>query len=138
MLPLTARTIRLTLHVLAVTVWVGGQFTLLGLLPALRAAGGDVPKAVARQFNRVAWPAFGIAVLTGIWNIMSVDMANTPTSYQVTLFVKLFLVAASGIGAFLHGQARTPAARGIWGAVGLFTAIAALLLGVQLGGFGGA
>ena len=31
MLPLTVRTIRLTLHVLAVTVWVGGQITLLGL-----------------------------------------------------------------------------------------------------------
>ncbi len=138
MLPLTVRTIRLTLHVLAVTVWVGGQITLLGLLPVIRAAGGDLPKSFARQFNRIAWPAFAVAVLTGVWNIMAVDLANTPPGYQVTLFVKLMLVAASGIGAFLHSQAKTPAARGMWGAVGLFTAIAAVLLGVQLGGVGGA
>ncbi len=134
MLPLTVRTIRLTLHLLAITVWVGGQLTLVGLLPVLRAAGGDLPKAFARQFNRIAWPAFAIAVLTGVWNITAIDMANTPAGYQVTLFVKLLLVAGSGVGAFLHGQATAPASRGIWGAVGLFTAMAAVLFGVQLGG----
>jgi len=30
MLPVSWDTIRLTLHVLAATVWVGGQFTLAG------------------------------------------------------------------------------------------------------------
>lgn len=133
MLPLTARSIRLTLHVLSVSVWVGGQITLLGLLPALRAAGGDLPKQIGRQFNRVAWPAFGLAVATGLWNIGAIDMANTPTDYQVTLFVKLFLVAASGVGAFLHGQAKTKAGLAIWGAVGLLSALLAVLLGVQIG-----
>lgn len=133
MLPLTLRSVRLSLHVLSVTVWIGGQITLLGLLPVLRAAGGDLPGQVARQFNRIAWPAFGLAVLTGLWNIGSVDLATTSTQYQVTLFVKLFLVAASGLGAFLHGHARTKAALAIWGAVGLVGALGALLLGVQLG-----
>ncbi len=37
MLPLTLDTVRLSLHVLAATVWVGGQLTLVGLLPGLRA-----------------------------------------------------------------------------------------------------
>ena len=137
MLPLTVRTIRLTLHVLSVAVWVGGQITLLGLLPALRAAGGDLPAQIGRQFNRVAWPAFGVAVVTGLWNISTIDMANLPTDYQVTLFVKLFLVALSGVGAFLHGQAKTKAGLALWGALGLFSALAAVLFGVQLGGFGG-
>jgi putative copper export protein len=134
MLPLSLRTIRLTLHILGVTVWVGGQITLLGLLPVLRAAGGDVPRQFARQFNRIAWPAFGVALVTGVWNVGSVDMANVETAYHVTLFIKLVLVAASGIGAFLHGRATTAAAKGIWGAVGLFTAVVAVLLGVQLAG----
>jgi putative copper export protein len=134
MLPLSLRTIRLTLHILGVTVWVGGQITLLGLLPVLRAAGGDVPRQFARQFNRIAWPAFGVALVTGIWNVGAVDMTNVPDGYHVTLLIKLLLVAASGVGAFLHGRAATPAAKGIWGAVGLFTAVAAVLLGVLLAG----
>ena len=62
-------TIRLFLHVLAATVWVGGQITLAALVPALRAAGRDVPKTAARAFNRVAWPAFGVLLLTGVWNV---------------------------------------------------------------------
>lgn len=134
MLPLTARSIRLTLHLLSISVWVGGQITLLGLLPAVRAAGGDLPKQIGRQFNRVAWPAFGVAVLTGIWNLSSVDMANRETNYQVTLFVKLLLVGASGVGAFLHGQAKSKLGLALWGAVGLFAALGAVLLGTQLVG----
>ena len=137
MLPLSLRTIRLTLHLLGVTVWVGGQITMLGLLPALRASGGDLPKRIGQQFNRVAWPAFGLAVVTGLWNVGSISMADSPTNYQVTLFVKLFLVAASGLGAFLHGRAKTKAGLAVWGAVGLFAALAALLTGVQLTAFGG-
>ena len=47
-------TIRLFLHVLAATVWVGGQLTLAGLVPGLRAISPDAPRTVARRFNRVA------------------------------------------------------------------------------------
>ncbi len=132
MLDLSLRSIRLTLHLLGVTVWVGGQITLLGLLPAARAAGTDLPKQFAQQFNKVAWPAFGLAVLTGLWNVGSLDMGNLASEYSVSLFLKLFLVAASGVGAFLHSRATTKAGLAIWGAVGLFGALLAVLVGVQL------
>ena len=72
-------TLRLFLHVLAATVWVGGQLTLAALVPALRAAGAEVPKAAARAFNRVAWPAFGVLVLTGIWNVVAETTTAPPT-----------------------------------------------------------
>ena len=42
-------TVRLFLHVLAATVWVGGQLTLAGLVPGLRAISPDAP----RIFDRV-------------------------------------------------------------------------------------
>ena len=73
MLPVSWTTIRLFLHVTAATIWVGGQFTLAGLVPALRGISDDAPRTVARRFNRIAWPAFGVLVLTGIWNVIAVD-----------------------------------------------------------------
>ena len=132
MLRINTETIRLFLHVIAATVWVGGQLTLAGLLPALRALGDDAPKAVARQFNRIAWPAFAVLLVTGVWNLAEVKMKSRPTAYQVTLFVKLCLVALSGIGAFLHTQARTRVGLAVWGAVGGLATILALFFGVLL------
>ena len=51
-------TVRLFLHVLAATIWVGGQLTLAALVPALRGFGREVTREAARRFNLVAWPAF--------------------------------------------------------------------------------
>ena len=42
MLPVSWATIRLTRHVLAAAVWVGGQLTLAALVPALRRAGPEL------------------------------------------------------------------------------------------------
>ena len=132
MLPITSTTVRLFLHVAAATVWVGGQLTLAGLVPTLRAIDPTAPKAVARQFNRIAWPAFGVLVLTGVWNLAEVRVGDASTSYQATLFAKLCIVALSGIAAFLHTQARTRAGLAIWGAVGGLATIVAIFLGVLL------
>ena len=132
MLRINAETIRLFLHVIAATVWVGGQLTLVALLPALRSLGDDAPKVVARQFNRIAWPAFAVLLITGIWNLAEVKVGSRSTAYQVTLFVKLCLVALSGIGAFLHTQARTRVGLAAWGAVGGLATILALFFGVLL------
>jgi putative copper export protein len=127
--------IRLWLHVLGATVWVGGQLTLAALVPALRASGPDVPKRAARAFNTVAWPAFGLLLVTGVWNVIAVDHADHPDStYQAVLGVKLVVVAASGITAFLHTRATTSRGLAVWGALTGLTALSALYFGVLLSG----
>jgi putative copper export protein len=131
-LPLSATTIRLFLHVFAATIWVGGQLTLGALLPTVRTLDPRVRRDLARGFNRVAWPAFGLLVISGIWNVLEVHVGATGTRYQITLFFKLLLVAVSGIAAFLHLQARTRAGLAVWGAVGALSSVAALFFGVWL------
>jgi putative copper export protein len=133
MLPLTTDDVRLFLHVLAATVWVGGQITLAGLVPVLRKAGTDVPRSVARQFNRIAWPAFGVLILTGIWNITATRQEFSHNAdFRATLWAKLGLVALSGVTAYLHTKATSPRSNAIWGAgTGLF-ALAALFAGIVL------
>jgi putative copper export protein len=133
-LPVTADHLRLFLHVVAATVWVGGQFTLAGLVPTVRTLGEDAPRAVARAFNRIAWPAFGVLLVTGVWNLLEVDVGDRSTEYQVTLFVKLRVVAASGTSAALHARATTKAGLALGGAVAGLSALAAVFLGIQLRG----
>jgi putative copper export protein len=126
--------LRLFLHVLAATVWVGGQITLAGLVPALRKAGADVPKAAANAFNRVAWPAFGVLIITGIWNIQA-DHGDIKHSadYRNTLIAKLVIVALSGLSAYLHAKADTKKGNAIWGALTGIFALLALFYGIILG-----
>ncbi len=45
-----ATTVRLGLHVLAASVWVGGQFVMAGLVPAARRLKAGAPQALARAF----------------------------------------------------------------------------------------
>lgn len=128
-------TVRLYLHVLAATVWVGGQLTLAGLVPGLRALSEDAPKTVARRFNnRLAWPAFAVLFVTGIWNLFETNVSDRPTEWQVTLMVKLTVVALSGVSAAFHAGSRSRTALAIWGAVTGLSALGALWLGIQLHG----
>ena len=126
-------TIRLFLHVLAATVWVGGQITLAVLVPVLRRLGAEIPRAAARRFNQVAWPAFAVLVITGIWNVIAVR-SQVHGSYQTTLVVKLIAVAVSGVSAALHARARSTAGIAVFGALTGISALAALFLGVVLAG----
>ena len=134
MLPVSWTTIRLFLHVLAATVWVGGQLTLAGLVPGLRDLSEDAPRAVARQFNRIAWPAFAVLVVTGIWNVAAVAGKHHPTGYAITLFFKIAIVALSGATAALHAQAKSRVVLAVMGALSGLTALLALFLGVLLAG----
>jgi putative copper export protein len=127
-----ATTIRMFLHILGASVWVGGQIVLGALVPTLRSLGEDAPKKAARAFNRVAWPFFGLAVITGIWNVMEVEVGDRSTDYQVGLFLKLLIVAVSGISAYLHTTATKRSALAAWGAIGAGTALAALFFGAML------
>jgi len=121
--------LRLFLHLLAAAVWVGGQIVLAALVPALRAAGPDVPAAAARAFSRVAWPAFAVLLVTGAWNLAA---ASDDGPGQGLLLAKLTVVAASGASAYLHARATTPRSRGLYGAATGLSAVVALLLGVLL------
>ena len=130
----TLADLRLYLHVLAATVWVGGQITLAGLVPALRKVDAEIPKAAARAFGRVAWPAFAVLVATGIWNIAADHgEIHDSSAFRNTLIAKLVLVVLSGVAAFAHARANTRRGLALWGAgTGVF-ALAALLFGVILG-----
>jgi putative copper export protein len=132
-LPVSWDTIRLFLHVLAATIWVGGQLTLAALVPVLRRLGGEIPRAAARAFNRVAWPAFAVLVVTGVWNIIA-ERGKITGSYEVTLVVKLVVVVISGVTAALHARARSAAGLAVFGALTGISALAALFLGVLLAG----
>jgi putative copper export protein len=125
-------TVRLFLHVLAATVWVGGQLTLAFLVPPLRRVGAEVPRAAARAFNRVAWPAFAVLIITGVWNVYAVR-GEVHGEYQVTLWVKIAVVAVSGLTAWLHARAKTPPGLAVFGALTGVSALAALFLGIMLG-----
>ena len=133
MLPVHMDTIRLFLHVLAATVWVGGQLTLAGLVPGLRSVAADAPRAAARRFNLIAWPAFGVLVVTGIWNILAIK-PSWSGAYGVTLIVKIVVVGVSGLAAFLHARAQSKVALAVFGALTGLAALGALFLGVLLAG----
>ena len=129
-------TFRLFLHVLAASVWVGGQIVLAGLVPSLRATHPESTKVAARAFNRVAWPAFAVLVVTGIWNVMEVEMTSRDTDYQVTAMVHITLAALTGISAAIHSAGRSKLALAVGGAVGGLTALGALFVGVLLRSYG--
>lgn len=134
MVPFDLQLIRLVLHVLAATIWVGGQFVLAGLLPTLRGLGDDATAKVARAFNRLAWPAYVVLLATGIWNLFEINFSQRSTQYQVVLLCKLLAVAATGIGAGLHVISRSKIALAIGGSLAGAGALAALVLGVWLHG----
>ena len=134
MLSVSWDTIRLFLHVLAAaTIWVGGQITLAALVPVLRRLGAEIPRAAANRFNQVAWPAFVVLVVTGIWNIAAVH-AQIHGSYETTLVVKLIVVVISGVTAALHARAQSPRWIAVFGALTGLSALAALFLGILLAG----
>jgi putative copper export protein len=133
-LPFTVTTLRLSLHVLAATVWAGGQFVLAGLLPTVRTLGDGAPGAVARQFNRIAWPAFAVLVATGIWHLVELPVGDFSTQWQVTLFVKILVVAVAGAAAAVHAGVRSRAVIAATGALGGLASIAAVVLGLMLHG----
>ena len=134
MLAVHVGTVRLFLHVLAAAIWVGGQLILAALVHVLRRSGAGVVTAAARRFNQVAWAAFAVLVITGIWNIAAVSSDINHPGYRATLIVKLIAVLISGVAAVLHVRAGTPRGRAIWGALTGLAAVAALFLGVLLAG----
>jgi putative copper export protein len=127
-------TVRLTLHVLAASVWVGGQIVMLGLVGPSRRLGPEAPKMLARAFARLAWPAYAVLVVTGLWNVSTFHWSAQSTAWKTVLIVKVVVVAVAGLATLLHSRARSRAALAIWGSVAGLASVAALVMGVLLAG----
>ncbi len=128
---MTMDTIRIGLHILAASVWVGGQIVLAGLVPALRTLGPDAPQTVAQRFNLIAWPAYILLLFTGIWNLL--EVMDTDQDVHPLLEIKVLFFVLSGVGAFIHMRANgNKALLAIGGAMSSLFAVAALFAGVAL------
>jgi putative copper export protein len=125
--------IRIFLHVIGATIWVGGQFTLAALVPVLRLHSAELPRTVAHKFNKIAWPAYALLVITGFWNVAQIP-AGASKNYHAVLGIKMTVVLLSGVAAYLHSKAKSTAGIAIWGAISGVTALGATYLGVLLAG----
>lgn len=132
MLSPTLDSVRIFLHVLAAAVWVGGQITMAGIVPAVRRAAPAATRPSAQAFGRVAWPAYAVLIATGFWNLAVIDVANTSTAYQVTVLIKITLAILSGAAAAIHSFGRSTIVLAVGGAVGLLGGAGAMFLGVVL------
>lgn len=126
--------VRLTLHVLGATVWVGGQIVVTGLLPTVRGMGDDAPKKVARALARMLWPAYALLVVTGFWNIATFNLTGAPSAWTAVLMAKIAVVVVAGVAVFLHQRATSRRGLAVWGSVGGIASVLALVLGVLLAG----
>lgn len=136
-------TLVLWIHMLAASLWIGGQATIAVLVPMLRAQ-PRLLSAAARRYQWLAWTAFGVLVVTGLANMHNAgiglsDFTKTPQGRTLTL--KLAFVALSGIAAAVHAFVVAPRAAGelntstravsaTLGALSLLAAVTAALYGV--------
>jgi len=141
----------LFLHLLAVTIWIGGQITLFAATPLIRAqAAGATPLlgAIGRRFGAIAGPALLVIVATGLAQAAHHGVrAAHPFSGELSRIVteKLMLVALIVVVTGAHGVLGARIARGgpgverwrararILSVVNLLLGLAALYLGASLG-----
>lgn len=124
------------IHLVSAAVWTGGLIVLGASVVALRRAGADRSElqAVARMFGRVSWTAMGLAVVTGVWQLLrfGIPASNPATPFGRSLFVKLLLVGTAAGLALWHQMTAgsvSPRTRGI---------VQALILVVSIGIFAAA
>ncbi len=125
--------VRLSIHVLAATVWVGGQLVVAGLLPTVRSLGADAPRRIARAFGRIQWPAYAVLLITGVWNVAATRRGQ-PSLWDMVLGVKIGVVVLAGLAAYLHQRSKSTLPLALWGAATALASFAALVLGVVLAG----
>lgn len=128
----SAESFRIALHLIAVAVWVGGQIVVAGIVPAVRRVSPEATKAMAQAFGRVAWPAFIVAVATGMWSLAVEDPADRGGDYAATFGIKIVFVVIAGIATAVHSSGKTKVALAVGGAVGLLASLIAFFLGVLL------
>lgn len=125
---MTIDTIRIFVHILSASIWVGGQFVLANVVSGLRRDHRDALPVVARAFARVAWPAFALTVVTGVWSLLSLEALDS--SAQIALALKIVAVAVSGSAAAAHSLSSSRLVKALGGALGSIAAVIAMLLAV--------
>jgi len=128
----TLDSLRIFLHLIAVSVWVGGQIVLAGLVPQVRAIAPQAMSPIAKGFARVAWPAMVVIVFTGAWGLASTEAADKGTEYMTTFGLKMLLVGFAVAATIIHSVGTTKLAKALGGAVGLFASLAAAYAGILL------
>lgn len=135
MLPITTDAVRLFLHVLAATVWVGGQIVLAGLVPVVRRSGQEAVTAAARRFRLIAWPAWALLLVTGLWSLDAAHFSRQPDQWQATVMAKIGAFVAAGVLTATHtvaGARHRVALAGTTAGLALLASLAALFWGVSL------
>lgn len=121
----------LAFHLVFAATWVGGQVVMGALVPTLRSIDPTAPNKVAQAFGRIAWPAYGLAIVTGLANFMLMDQNDV---VHPAFEIKFLFVLISGVGAALHvtAKGRKPllAAGGAMASLG---AVGALMTAVWIG-----
>ena len=103
----------LAVWILAAAIWVGGQLVLGGLIPAVRPAGPERVRAVARAFQRIAWPAFALAIAwTFVASVVAVRQALDYTSTWRAIAVCALGLSLSFVVALVLGLVFGPTVSG--------------------------
>ncbi|MGO0577373.1 cytochrome c oxidase assembly protein [Ornithinimicrobium panacihumi] len=99
----------LALHLIGITVWVGGLLAIAVLMPVL---GKALPATVAR-FSTVAGWCFAIVGISGVLfsTITVQDLEGLSTAYGTILLLKVALLLVLGVAGWL--QRRTIVAKGV-------------------------
>jgi hypothetical protein len=71
-------------------------------------------------------------MVTGVWNLLAIDVTALDSSQQGTVLLHLAVGLLSGMFAAVHSYGNSKAALAVGGALGLVTALAAMFLGVLI------
>jgi putative copper export protein len=122
----------LVVHLLGVSVWVGGQITLLVIMKTIRDNSKGLLPLVARRFARASWSALGVTVATGVALVLRVNPTEQGTAYSITLALKLALVFLAVAAVIIHSTSKQRLLIALGGAIGLVASLGSLALGVLL------
>ena len=99
-------------HLICASLWIGGSLFLgLVIAPLLKSVYSDINERVGimirigRRFNRIAIPAFGILIITGIYSSRGIifDLNSLLyTNYGLLLLIKIILVMITIIVYYIH------------------------------------
>ncbi len=150
---MTTEEVLLAMHLLGISVWIGGQIVLAFLMPTLRAAGHDeadsrrIITAAAQRFQLISWAALVFILFTGIALMLDID--DMGGDWGRIFGEKLTFVVLSIGMAVAHSQWAGPKIRkyaesdpeqatkfkkinGALAGIGLGCAIMALVWGIRL------